>query len=112
MIRICQHPDCEETFPVLATRGQPPLYCPGHRSTRFAMIRNRKHPELKAGRVPKYPCCQEAGRKCPQHRSIPKHHMAYRPSASDRAAIGELLDVFGHVSIWNRGYVQARAFAE
>lgn len=75
------------------------------------MIRNRKFPELKAARIPQYPCCREAGKKCPQHRSIPKPHMAYRHSESDRAAIGELLDVWGHVSIWNRGYVHARAVA-
>jgi hypothetical protein len=113
MTRICNHPGCEATFPVFYRRGQPPLYCPEHRSTKYAMIRQRHHPELKAGRIPQYPCCQEAGKKCPQHRSIPKHHMAYRPSKAERLVIGELIDVFGHVSIFNgRGHLLNRIEAE
>jgi hypothetical protein len=44
---------------------------------------------------------------------MPKHHMAYRPSKAERLVIGELIDVFGHVSIFNgRGHLLARIEAE
>jgi hypothetical protein len=98
--KICNHPDCEDAFTVTYRPGggRPRKYCTEHRSTKYAMIRNRHYPELKTSGFP--PCCQEAGRKCPQHLSIPKPHMAYRPSKDERSAIGELIDVWGHVSIW------------
>lgn len=106
MTKVCEHPECQETFTFTKGRGRPALYCPGHRSTKYAMVRSRKHPELKASRIPQFPCCQEAGKKCPQHRSIPPQHMAYKPSRAERAVISELLDVWGHASIWNdRGWV-------
>jgi hypothetical protein len=106
--RTCLHPECEETFRVLPRRGQPPLYCPEHRSTKYAMIRSRHYPELKALRIPQYPCCQEAGKKCPQHRwAASQHH--YRYSKAERLVISDLIGVFGHVSMWNdRGWVLDR----
>ena len=105
MNRTCQHPGCEETYFVPCRPGQPPLYCQAHRSTKYAMIRKRKHPELKELRLAALPpCCRENGKKCAQHlqTSGPRY---MRPSKTEQAVIAELIDVWGHASIWNdRGW--------
>lgn len=71
------------------------------------MIRSRKHPELREARIAAMPpCCRPLGRLCPQHLSIDKQQMAYVHSKAEQAVISELLDVWGHVSLWSgNGYV-------
>jgi hypothetical protein len=76
------------------------------------MIRNRKHPELKTQRLSILPpCCKEIGRQCPQHLSQSTHG-AYISSKAEQSVISELLDVWGHASIytasgWNIGRLVA-----
>lgn len=108
-MKLCEHPECLEMFPTPLGRGRPALYCLEHRKTRYAMIRQRKHPELRLSRIPQHPCCRDAGRKCPQHHQAPPQRMAYRPSKAEQSVISELIDVWGYANILNdRGWTIAR----
>ena len=105
-MKVCEHPECEALIPRPRGRGRPALYCPEHRKTRYAMVRSRKYPELKAQRIAALPpCCREVSRQCPQHLAVMSQRTAYSPSVAERNTISELLDVWGHASIYNeRGW--------
>lgn len=113
-MKVCEHPDCRDAVPRTRGPGRPALYCPRHQGTKYAMQRSRKHPELRAARIVALPpCCRPLGRTCPQHLAESRYRQqGYRPSAAERAVISELLDVWGHASIWNdRGWNVYRVLA-
>lgn len=79
------------------------------------MIRARNYPELKRLRIDKLPqCCKDAGNKqCRQHKQASKQQMGYRHSQAEQAIISDLIDVWGHVAMFNnRGWQIDRIDAE